>query len=80
MFRFGTGFGLLECPLSEFNDDIHGEDNKHITVQSDNLWVEDDEIEMQRKEKDKIEFKKLTKKKKLKFKESTFEVELNMER
>lgn len=76
MFRFGTGFGLLECPLSEFNDDIHGEDNKHITVQSDNLWVEDDEIEMQRKEKD----KKLTKKKKLKFKESTFEVELDMER
>ena len=26
MFRFGTGFGLLNCPLSVFNGDYHGED------------------------------------------------------
>lgn len=28
MFRFGTGFGLLNCPLSEFNGDYHGKDMK----------------------------------------------------
>ena len=28
MFRFGTGFGLLNCPLSEFNGEYHGEDMK----------------------------------------------------
>lgn len=39
MFRFGTGFGLLKCRLSEFNDDIHGEPDSIRVKESEYLIV-----------------------------------------
>ena len=44
MFRFGTGFGLLNCPLSEFNgeynkEDFEGEEWVCVEEYDENAWT-----------------------------------------
>ena len=81
MFRFGTGFGLLKCPLSEFNDDIHGEDNLPPSELNDDLYVEDDDTFPSREEEKKsTQNKKITSKKKLRSKKRTFQEQVDLER
>ena len=85
MFRFGTGFGLLQCRLSEFNDDIHGEPDERYHVEYEQVYDESLHCFVKVKKnsnKKACEDNKTTKystMKKLKS-ERTLEVELDMER
>ena len=56
MFRFGTGFGLLNCPLSEFNADYHDDKEAQVAYQGNATT----KYSTMKKKKGKKDYKKLS--------------------